>query len=1656
MQCKSLMTMFSRILLLFSILSVAFSIASAQRLVGTDTLYGNEWLVQSEYIKVKVTDAGVFSISQAELNGMGWGSVSGNELKLSFLGEEQSMYVSNDGSWSTDDFLFFYADEEKFAAYEAEIFSDGLNSNINSDRKLFSDTMTYYLSREPGPRLRYSVKDPVTAAPTVFDTSLMVSVGPLQTASTFHSRRTNSDGAQSSRFTAGDGWAYRNARSTTLTFDHVDIDTNFELVFNCRSVSSTYNASGVTRGRDIRVNGASLFLETSTQNQLYDDEISFDASQLASGNRTVFLFTGSANNSDRYAVGKSTLQYHRFTKQIAGGFTWETSSGVSVNPVKWDDVSPTEPHFALDIGRDVLQEVNTNIPFSDVGVNETGQRGIYFSFSDLRSPTLEPLEVENLGGESADYLIITSKKLDSLNMNADDYAAFRSNSIHGGYDVAILDVEDLVDHFGYGVPNDPRAIRNAINYYADNGNAKRVLLFGKGRTFTGVRTPIQIATSTNASYFVPSFGIPASDNLLALNPLTKNISVSLGRLSVQNAEQVEVAIEKYSAEADVANLSQTIDSRFWTKQTVIIGGGKEPVEQNFLKNFLLGFTDVLARGDLGIEATGLFKTTTEPVQLSASEAYYKRVNEGVSLITFFGHAASTTLDVTIDDFTQYNNEGKYPLFIGLGCYAGDANSPNESLSESFVFEPRKSMSGFMSSVGLSYPSSTARFASNFYSRLTGASFGLPISDALRDELNASINSLNFQLRDFAEQLVYQGDPAARLFVAEGTDLIINEDAITVGPLPLISSLDSISIALEVLNLGKSDTSRFEIEWTRQALTSNEVQKDTVLVLGGVSARKQVQFNIPSLFQDGRGSNELSFRILPRVSQLPSPAALQNDGTSPYSFFVASSVVNILWPENNSIVAPEDLRLVANFGNAWASTSTYEVEVSRDADFSSLSEQQSLVEKSLMRYDLQGSYAPGEVVFARVKLEIDTVWESISFRVGEAASVYGRGVKGYNQAAEGTTDELGPRTTGDWQFGDEGSIRVLTNKQYDPADPPTFAQNLATPYISVLPWQFLDAGIAILVADSLTGDEFRNAPPQYGSIDCGSPNRAFAYPTSTPAERQLVVDFLNTVPNEGEFVYVFTIYRDTTSLDPADWALDTTRGFSESINSVLRTRGAQRLDDWAIRGTVPYTFMYREGGEVLKEDLGMSREDVIVSTISVPLRARRGEYLSPRYANIDSVYAFSWFIDSTQIDTSNFVTVNLLGYDQADQATILATSSSFSGRIELLTATGPDFSEFAISITQTDEVFRKAMPLISAELFARERPELVFDPAIQQTLVDSTLKPGQKLTWSIGLANISPTKSDSLSASLSNLESNEQFGTVRGFSSIESWGTSVWSGEEDLGRESGLRELAFSIAPYQASNDKYNINNLAFASINVEADVVDPLLRLHVDGDNIRTGMLISPEPIIEIQLTDDFGVDNSLPPEEYLNIEFTSPSGQLYASNVNLLGSLRAIDTTDASKLSYEYEPGRLEHGVWSLKVLAADRYGNSTGESSIAYELLVDTTVSVSSFLPYPNPAVDRVFFQYELTGQVPIDYQVDIYTTSGRLINSIGPEVLGPLQIGQRRTEGFWNGTDMYGQPLSRGVYLYRLSFGQSSQGESFESRSTGADAFFKSGFGKLVLLR
>ncbi|MEM6726026.1 MAG: hypothetical protein AAF598_18435, partial [Bacteroidota bacterium] len=83
---------------------------SAQMVVGTDTLYGNEWInYDQQYLRINITADGVYKINRQNLEAAGWNmnSIQGQDLQLFYLGEELPIYVSTDGPLGGSDFVEF-------------------------------------------------------------------------------------------------------------------------------------------------------------------------------------------------------------------------------------------------------------------------------------------------------------------------------------------------------------------------------------------------------------------------------------------------------------------------------------------------------------------------------------------------------------------------------------------------------------------------------------------------------------------------------------------------------------------------------------------------------------------------------------------------------------------------------------------------------------------------------------------------------------------------------------------------------------------------------------------------------------------------------------------------------------------------------------------------------------------------------------------------------------------------------------------------------------------------------------------------------------------------------------------------------------------------------------------------------------------------------------------------------------------------------------------------------------------------------------------------------------------------------------------------------------------------------------------------------------
>ena len=277
---------------------------------------------------------------------------------------------------------------------------------------------------------------------------------------------------------------------------------------------------------------------------------------------------------------------------------------------------------------------------------------------------------------------------------------------------------------------------------------------------------------------------------------------------------------------------------------------------------------------------------------------------------------------------------------------------------------------------------------------------------------------------------------------------------------------------------------------------------------------------------------------------------------------------------------------------------------------------------------------------------------------------------------------------------------------------------------------------------------------------------------------------------------------------------------------------------------------------------------------------------------------------------------------------------------------------------------------------------------------------------------------------------------------------------------GLNDLEVFVNPGGAVVEQFDSNNIIRLSsfFNVLRDEVNPNLDVTFDGVYILDGDIVSPTPVISVELrdnnpfllkTDGAGVDIKMGcvgcPMETIDIS---------SADVEI------IPATETSNFRLEFRPDFLREelgdNVYRLEVEVPDASGNQSGVDPYSVTFEVVSSSSITNFYPYPNPFSTSTRFVFTLTGsEIPDRLKIQIFTVSGKLVREITQEELGPIRIGQNISQFAWNGRDEFGDQLANGTYLYRVQI-EATTGTQFGRRATRGDKGFDNGFGKLVILR
>ncbi len=610
------------------------------------------------------------------------------------------------------------------------------------------------------------------------------------------------------------------------------------------------------------------------------------------------------------------------------------------------------------------------------------------------------------------------------------------------------------------------------------------------------------------------------------------------------------------------------------------------------------------------------------------------------------------------------------------------------------------------------------------------------------------------------------------------------------------------------------------------------------------------------------------------------------------------------------------------------------------------------------------------------------------------------------------------------------------------------------------------GVTICVFDGVSGDPWENEytsrsnPGKFGSVVADWEDQAwtiFPYSTRTPEARKKVIDFLNDTIPDGHYVFLYTIQHLMTTYEPEEWAQDTM--FDKTLMDVLAENGATQIQQAAAEGARPYAIFYRKGMStpLFFEELAVSVNDTVSNFITIPGFKDQGSMTSQRIGPARNWERLQQQFE--QIEVADQYAVNVHGIRASGAKELLI--ENYSGRdTSLNQISAEEFPYLELQFSARDSVNRSPAQFGYWQVLYEGLPEAALNPLTADfRFKRDTLQEGETLELDISIANVSRYDMDSLLVKFSIISSDNRvrIDTMR-LQPLLQQDSLVAQFRYNTKGLRGKQQLIVEINPDEDQPELSHFNNVGSLEFFVAGDVRNPLVDVMFDGVRIMNGDLVAAKPQILATLRDENRY-LSLIDTSTLQLALRYPDDPLTEEPKPVPADSISIEfkTTDKSTTAtIHYAPEFKQDGTYVLFVNGRDASGNQAGNIDFQVEFEIITDSKISNILNYPNPFSTATQFVYTLTGvEAPSHYIIQIMTVSGRIVRELTELDLGPLRIGTHRTDYAWDGTDMYGDRLANGVYLYRMIV-KDQNGENYEKYDNGTDRFFRNNFGKLVILR
>lgn len=1686
-------------------------------------VYNNEWIDYSQtYYKFKVGKTGLYRISQAVLSSAGLVGTPAEYFQLWRNGKQVPIYTSvASGALSGGDYIEFWG-EMNDGKPDRELYRDP-SWQLNDKWSLETDTATYFLTVNTNVSGNLRLQ---ATANNVAGTSLPVEPYFMYTAGKYFKDRINSGYAvnvgeymYSSSYDKGEGWS---SNDIVSSFDTACVATYGKNLFVFKNLNVyklgqapapefkiAVSGNLVNQRRYLaKINSDSVIGNPVDFFNYMVDSASFSISTLNSTSDTVTVFNltnptfGGCPPVDRMVVHQYEITYPRtfnFNNQKSFEFILPANpSGNYLQITNFSYGSSTPVLYDLTNGKRYAADRSSAPMLKFVLEPSLVDRNLVLVSEEAGNiNTIASLETRNFinytdASNQGDYLIISNPILFAGaggSNPVEEYKSYRSSAAGGAYDAKIYLADEIVDQFGFGIKKNPAAIRDFLRYAREQFTVspKHVFIIGHGVNYMHQRT-YEATADISKLNLVPTYGYPASDILLTANRGSSLPQMSIGRLSVVTPEEVSVYLKKIKD----FELAQTVQSplikdKAWMKNVVHIIGASDENLDNILSEDMKNYAAIISDTLFGGKVITFNKATSDAVSQVSRSALSNLFSEGISIITYFGHSSSTTLEFNLDDPQNYQNFGKYPLFIGMGCNAGDFFRysttrfiTKETISEKYVLAPDRGTIGFIASTHFGIVHYLNIWAERAYANISYKDYGNAMGDIIKttaaDVFNYTTEE-DFYARCNTEQTEFHGDPALRLNPHTKPDYVIEDSLVKMPGLASIAD-QSFKVDVSFLNMGKAPDSTIVLEVKRQLPDQSVVvvRRDTIQ---GIPYSRSMVVDVPVSPSD-KGLNKIIVTVDAdnNVDEL-----FENNNSVTKDVMVYENELRPIYPYNYAIVNHQDIKLSASTANPFDTSKQYFMELDTTALFNSpFKISRTVVSKGgIVEFDPGVDFTDHTVYYWRTSPPPNNneyKWNTSSF-IYIANSQSGFNQSHFYQHTKSTAQNITiDSTSRKWEFGKVTNNLFMRNGVFPTAA--SFAVDFSVavngdPYIRSVCGV---SNIIVNVIDPLTFKPWINAhagsPSQYGSDPVCGESRLynFQYNILDTNKRRKLMELLDLIPDN-----YYVVVKNTSGTAPnsntyaSDWKKDTTYlGAGNSIYNRLYNQGFTSIDSF--NKPRAWIFVYQKNNQQDFTPQSVFSDgiyDKITLSVDCKTPDSTGNIVSPVFGPARAWKELKWNGATEDASAGDEPIIKLLGINANGTIDTLRNNIDLSQQtVDISSVDARRYPYLQLYMQNTDSVYFTPYQLSSWQLTADPAPEGAMHPT-QHFKITDTVEVAQPLEFEMAFKNVSEfpfTDSMKVKAIITDRNNTAHV--------IPAWKQRVLAASPDslhirytidTKQFSGNNSLYVEVNPDNDQPEQYHFNNFFYKDFYVRGDTINPLLDVTFDNVHILNHDIVSARPNILIKLRDEakwFLLDDPSKIKVQLRkfSKGTDP-GYLrdYKFDADTLQFVAANQAPPANNNSVSaiFKP-MLEDGEYELIVNGMDMSENSAGtmEYRVAFEVI--NKPMISNMLNYPNPFTTSTAFVFTITGsEVPQNIRIQILTVTGKIVREITKDELGPLHIGRNITEFKWDGTDQYGQKLANGVYLYRVITNLNGKSlDKYTSSEDNTDKYFNKGYGKMYLMR